>query len=212
MYSLLYKKTNYFYNKKIFFQFFLFLSILFFFSCNKNGFQEVEKGLKIKYIGRNESSESLKSGETAVLKFKYFNNNDSLIFDSESISPEIKIKISDTSLFSKAVLMLKKNEKAEFLINASDFYKNTQKKTLPEFLKDDELLRFEIELTDIKTNEDIEKEKIEAVHLKMEEEQILLNDYTEINEINQKPQKSGIIIINDKKGKGRFFAVFRLFC
>ncbi len=196
------KKELYFTLCKFIFVFAIFFTVN---SCNSDEFNTTKDGIKYKYTVKNEDGKKAQVSDIVQINLKYYNQKDSLIFNSLDISTNFRIKIKKNkkSLFDRALLQLFTGEKAIFWINAENFYIETQKKQVPDFIKKDEDLKFEIALNEIISPEIIEKEKAEKSEKLKQEEQTKLEEYISINEIEEKPTKTGLFIIKNKQGTGK---------
>ncbi len=190
---------------------FIFLSFLFvagfIFSCRKTDeYKSLPSGLKYKILKHDVTGKDIKEGDILTLRLKYFNSDDSLLFNSDELPAKFRVKVGNSSedgLFQDALKMLKTGDSASFKIPAKDFYLKTKKDSLPDFVSPDEMLRFEIKVMNIVSKKQLDKEYKIFLLKKEAEEKQMLREYIIAENIKEKPTASGIYIIKLKKGKGK---------
>ena len=122
------------------------------------------------------------------------------------VNKEGKIKINNPThkggCLEDALCMMSTGDSAHFLISTESFYKYTRKIKIPDFIQKDEKLTFKIRLKKIFSDIEALEEKAKHYYKLHEKENEILNEYLESEEINVKPTKTGLYIINLKKGTG----------
>jgi FKBP-type peptidyl-prolyl cis-trans isomerase FkpA len=137
---------------------FLFVA-LFLFSCNSDpeGYSHTKSGLvyRFTFIGDGE-----KPAVDDYIKFKYVlkTTNDSLIASSRMIVQLLQLKTNGE--LEEGLGMMKKEDKANFIISASDFYNTYMEAPTPkQFI--DQKLNVEVEVVDILSDLQFEKSRLE---------------------------------------------------
>lgn len=177
------------------------------FSCTKkNTYQTNEHGLTYKYIVKSDSTLSPQEGNKLVLDVSYFDSKDSLLFNSQDISPKFIMDFikpsAEGSTINDALAMMHEGDSMSFLINAYEFYLFAgQTKKLKE-ISQTENLRFEIKLQKILSPEIVQKEQEKKMEELKNEEEELLKEYIANNYPDLKPTKSGLYFIETREGEG----------
>lgn len=200
-------------NNSIFFHhrilFFLFFIIFFIFSCQKKEtWQKTPNGLSYCILKKSKLGKQIKPGDVVEFSTQYFTAKDSLLFDSDDISLHFRMKIDSATQnqkpsFEDALLLLGTGDSAVFYLNGVDFYQNSKKESVPDFIRADDSLKFVVKVKKIMTRAEIAAEEKMAAEKSAERETDLRNQYLSRESITEKPTKSGLIIITLKKGKGR---------
>ena len=175
-------------------------------SCNdERAYKTHVSGFEYKIILQNSKAQKIKINDVLDVNLKYTNQKDSVIFNSEKNIGKFRVKVEDANtggLFQTALMLLHEGDSASFIISAKDFYRKTQKKEFPIFLNENELLKFKIRIKKIISKKEMKKEYEKSI-IKMElEENFLLQEYLKTENIKTKATKSGLYLINLKKGKG----------
>ncbi len=187
----------------------LIISILacFTISCKKqNTYKTTEHGLTYKYIVQSDSTLSPQEGNKLVLDVRYYDSNDSLLFNSQDISPKFIMDFikptAEGSTINDALAMMHEGDSMSFLINAYEFYLFAgQTKKLKE-ISQNENLRFEIKLKKILSPEIVQKEQEKKMEELKNEEEELLKEYLANNYPDIKPTSSGLYFIETYEGEG----------
>lgn len=185
---------------------------MFFLSCSDNskypGYKQTKSGIHFKLENIGEGDRKPKVGDYITVDLKYKTMNDSVFFTAhrklQLTQPEFKGSIDES--FS----MLHKGDKAEFIINADDFFTRTLESKLPSFIAAGSDMKVEVAMIDIQTVKDFENQK--KAFLKWIEdfgdyEKEILSQYINDKKIDIKPTKSGIYYIRTQKGNGRKVAI-----
>ncbi|MCF6366500.1 MAG: FKBP-type peptidyl-prolyl cis-trans isomerase [Bacteroidales bacterium] len=187
--------------------FFVSAIILLLFSCdNSESYKKHESGFEYKIITKENTNLTVKEDEILDLKLRYFNQNDSLIFDSETLPGKFRVQVLNPEtggLFQEAITMLNIGDSAVFLIPAQNFYKETMKKQIPNFVKKDETFKFEVKINKSVSEEELNKEYRQYLLEAEYQESALLKEYTKNEHITEAPTEDGLYIIQLEKGKGK---------
>ncbi len=177
-------------------------------SCNRDseGYYTSESGLKYQYLKENSQGKHPEINDYVELRLAYANSSDSILFNSKELGGFIKMQIHKPAYkasYNEALLMLKTGDRALFKIKADSFYLVTRKEPVPDFIKKDEYLTFDIELIKILNKQEVAKEQklLEEQYKKNEDD--LLQYYLQENNIETKPFISGLYYLETQKGSGR---------
>jgi len=144
--------------------------VSFLFSCNSDpeGYARSKSGLLYRYTYLGDGAKPLIED---YVKFKYTlkTMDDSLLSRSRMIVQLLVLK-NDTSLL-EALTMLKKDDKANFIIPANDFYKTYLLTKVPEELKDQKL-NIAVEIVDVLSDLQYEKSRLQ---FKMRLESVIMD-------------------------------------
>jgi FKBP-type peptidyl-prolyl cis-trans isomerase len=191
--------------------FFYGLVIIFFWACsseNSKKYESTENGLEYKYCVKSESNKKPQSGDKLLLKVRFYNEKDTLLWDSREISSRFIMDFvqpqSPGNTVNDAYAMMHEGDSMSFLINARQFYSAADPKSpMIQKFRDDEKLRFQIKLEKIYSPSEFEEEAKKVIKPLCEEEKMLLEDYIEKQYPEAKPTQSGLYIIHTKQGAGK---------
>jgi len=109
--------------------FFYGLVIIFFWACsseNSKKYESTENGLEYKYCVKSESNKKPQSGDKLLLKVRFYNEKDTLLWDSREISSRFIMDFvqpqSPGNTVNDAYAMMHEGDSMSFLINARQFY------------------------------------------------------------------------------------------
>jgi len=176
------------------------------FSCKRttNGYEQTESGLEYKYLVKKDTSRQVKPKDYMVMNVKYYTENDSLLFSTESFSGKFRMKYKESSKngdINEALGMMHVGDSMSFKIDAKTFFTKTRHDSCPKNLIGTKI-RFEIGLLEIQTEKDVQRLKQELSLHQQDKEATLLSDFINQNYPDCKPTKSGLYIIPQKVGKG----------
>ncbi len=188
-------------------------------SCKNSdfeGYTKADNGLHYKFFNQDESAPKAQEGEGITIRYTLKKqSNDSMIFDSKSSSPEGTNRLGLGKSMSiggieDALKMMAKGDSASFIISSDSFFLKTNGyKQLPPFVKPGEHLTFFVKMVDIKSKKEIEEnQKMQMAEQQakakeaMEREKGDFDKYLADNKITTKPNASGLIYIETKKGSG----------
>lgn len=180
---------------------------MFIFSCkDENSFKEHESGFEYRFAVNNESGISLKNDDIIEVDLKYYSGKDSLLFNSKDIQGKFRLRITDKEqggILQDALKMMKTGDSAIFKIPSDDFYKMTAQMQVPPFIGKDEMLKFEIKMIKIVSEEELQAEYEAYLTQKEAEEKQVLKEYLSVENIKEEPKESGLYIISLEKGNGK---------
>lgn len=185
--------------------------VLLFAACsseNKSKYSTTEHGLEYTYCVKSDSVKLPQTGDKLLLKIRFFNEKDSLMWDSREISSRFIMDFikptNPGATINDAYAMMHEGDSLSFLINARQFYSAADSKSpMIQKFRDNEKLRFQVKLEKIYSQEEFEEEAKQVIKPLCEEENMLLSDYIEKQYPDAKPTQSGIYIIHTKKGAGK---------
>jgi FKBP-type peptidyl-prolyl cis-trans isomerase FkpA len=185
----------------------LLIVFAFFASCSNfskyHGYSRTWSGIYFKLLTIGEDNRKAGAGDYITIEIVYKTLKDSIFFSGKRrfqvTEPEFNGSVDEC--FS----MLSKGERAEFIINAANFFSKTIQSNLPSFLKSDDDMKVEILMNDIQSEEDYENEK--RAFLKWTDdfgdyEKEILSQYMREQKISLTPTKSGLYFIKIKNGNG----------
>ena len=186
---------------------FLVLVVFYFSSCDffsdYPGYSKMKSGIYYKLIKFGESSEKAKPGDYMTVDIVYKTITDSIFFEGRR-----KLQITEPSFLGaidECFLMLAEDEKATFIISASDFFKKTLETTLPAFINEKDPMKVDIDVIDIQTEEEYFMEKEAFLHW-IEDfgdyEKVILRQYIDQQKVDIEPTESGLYHITLKEGSG----------
>lgn len=187
-----------------------FLICLSFFSCNNKKadvYSVSDGGLLYLYHEQSNSELLPQDGNKLLVSVKYYNEQDSLLFNSDDISQKFIMDffppVRNGATINDAFAMMHEGDSVSFKINAYEFYLGANQTNMLSRVKKTDYLRFEIRLKKILSPEIVEKEFVEKDKMLKDEEEFLLDDFLKKNYPELKPTKSGLYFIETREGSGR---------
>ena len=176
-------------------------------SCAQESYEETASGLQYRFI-RQLNSDAPKPEPTNILTVKMaYYINDSLLFNSDQMGNPMQFPLMEPQFggdFYEGLAMMSEGDSASFLCPAdSIFLKVFRVRSMPEFVKADAVMRFEIGLERIQTEEAYQNEKMAAVQTQIDESNQKLAAYISERNINVQPTESGLYYIEIQKGNGK---------
>lgn len=193
-------------------------------SCSESspfeGYKKSEAGVTYKFFNHDEAGATPKEGDGVGITFTFKKqSNDSLLGDSKNASQDgsgvmkyILPKSSFAGSIEDGIMMMAKGDSASFIISADSFYlKNQKMNALPPGFKPGEHLKVNIKIVEMKNKKELEENQrqqqaeMEKERTRLQgEEQPSFDKYLADNKITAKPTASGLIYVEEKKGKGVF--------
>jgi FKBP-type peptidyl-prolyl cis-trans isomerase FkpA len=168
-----------------------------------NGYKKTWGGIYYKLLAIGEELPTPEVGDYITVDIVYKTINDSVFFKGKRklqlTKPEYKGSIDD------CFALLSKGDRAEFIINAGNFFHTTLQNNLPSFLVANDDMKVDIAMLDVQTEKDYENQK--QAFLKWIEdfgsyEKELLSQYMKEQQISIKPTASGLYFLSLKHGYG----------
>lgn len=170
-----------------------------------SGYMTSISGLEYKFHRESKSPEKPQVGDILTVKMNYF-INDSLLFESSSIGKVMQFPLVAPAFkgdFFEGISMMSAGDSASFLNNAdSVFYKIFRVKSLPDFVKPNSVMRFEVSLDTFVTQAAFEAQKMAESQELVDESNSRMKQYIADKGITAVPQESGLVYIETKEGEG----------
>ena len=186
-----------------------FIGIFAFCNCNQQKqeiYEQTDGGLFFLYRDKSDSELLPQDGNKLHLDVKYFNDKDSLLFNSQDITSQFIMDFfqptAHGATINDALAMMHEGDSMSFKINAYTFFLNAGQTAILSKVSKEEFLRFEIRLKKILSPEIVEKEIAQRDQEMKDEEEYLLEDFLTKNYPDIKPTKSGLYFIETAEGEG----------
>ncbi|MFO7867667.1 MAG: FKBP-type peptidyl-prolyl cis-trans isomerase [Bacteroidales bacterium] len=169
-------------------------------------FNKTSDGLVYLYRIDKPDTETPQNGDRLLLKIAYYNEVDSLLFDSREISrrfiQEYKEPEDTVPSIYHIYQMLSEGDSITAKINAQHFFNVHRKNAVPPGVKKDEMLRFEVKLDSVFSKEEFVTRAEQVINKLCKKEQKLLEEYIASEYPDVEPTESGMYIIHEQKGSG----------
>lgn len=176
------------------------------------GYDKADSGLYYKMITENENAKKPEIGDVVTIDMLY-KIKDSVIFNSKDMEMPSRLQITKPVYpgdIIEGITMLGLGDSASFIVRADSFFlKNVGLKKLPDFIKVDEMLTFNVKMRSIQSKAEFEKEKklqMEKYNAMTEErkagEPDSVKTYLVKNKITVKPTSTGLYYVEVKRGAG----------
>ena len=182
-------------------------------ACHKssqNQYETTEGGLQYVYLDKSHSDIAPQPGNKLLLDVKYFDEKDSLLFNSQDISPRFIMDFDKPetpgATINDAFAMMHEGDSLSVLINAYKFYLGAGQVEELKKIDSTKMLRFELRLKKILSPEVVKKELEKQDKVLKDEEEYLLQDFLTKNYPDAKPTKSGLYYIETTTGEGPLIA------
>jgi len=189
----------------------IFIAVVFLgFSCSlfKPGskFKTTDSGLRYKFIERYAGRIAPDTGKLMSLRMTY-GTGDTVFFNSDEIPAKVMVLPMKASAFPgdfyEMMEMMHLGDSVVFYVDAASFFtKTAEYPEVPDFAKELDELVFHAKIMKIQTEEEIELEK-EAKLIEMKEnEAATIANYVSENNMDTKPNESGLYVIIEEEGSG----------
>ncbi len=169
-------------------------------------FKESPTGLKYKFYERSKEESNPEPGQVMSLQMKYYNQNDSVLFDSKELPGIFRLPMrapQHQGSIEEGFAMMHPGDSAAFIVKADSFYLKTMgKQRLPQWVDTNSQIIFEVKLLEILSEEEYKREQKMKNMQRKEAELLEMESYLEQNQIETEPTNSGLYIIIKKHGKG----------
>jgi len=156
------------------------------------------------YYFHNKGDDSLKTPAAGdyVKALIDWGKRDSIVVTSKMAGGPVEFQIkpmgNNANIFS-AMKIMRKGDSATFILSAKDYFFPNQ---IPDFLKENDRLYFDIRLLDILSQTDYMRAKHSELMKLRDEEQVLLKRYLHEQKIENQPLNSGLYFLPIQEGKG----------
>ncbi len=188
-------------------------------SCNNAGgkFENTESGLRYKYEEKGDG-ETPENGQILLLNLTCQTADDSTIISTVQTGAPMPVQYFDSLMnnpggIEEGFAMLRKGDSVTFEVDAKNVFDKTFQRPMPDFIKEDSKLTFNIGVADITTEEayreyqmELDKKRREEM-IGMQQEQIqkdaaVIDQYLEENNIDADTTDSGLRYVISEKGSG----------
>ena len=196
------------------------LAVIFMSSCKSDSkFKEMElldNGSYYGVIKEGDQSKPVQVGDVIFIKQIMMTEKDSVLYDSRTMlqqgEPPYAVKIEKPAYvgdFFEALLRLHIGDSVAIALRNDSLFSNYYQKSIPDFLKGTEFIKYYIKVDSI-----IPKEKVAKIEAERElqrkqllvmmeaQEDSLITDYISKNKITTKPDSLGLYFTETKKGNG----------
>lgn len=168
------------------------------------GFKHARHGIYYQLHKIGEDEVKAKPGDYITMDITYKTMNDSVFFTGRR-----KFQLTQPAFdgsVDECFMMLAEKESATFIISAYDFFHKTLQSTLPSFLNKESKMKITVDMLEIQTESEYQKEKEAFLHWIEdfgEYEKVVLKQYIEEEKLPVELMASGIYFINLVPGKGK---------
>ncbi len=176
-------------------------------SCEKSaypGYKKTESGLYYKYLVKNEGP-TAELGKVVEVDLAYY-LDDSLMYTTKDIPEPVYDLVHESSfagdLYEGFTLMHKGDSMSMIMPADSVFLKMFNSRILPDFVDSASVIRWEVKLLDIMTEEEVTARMQAALDEKFAESEEVFSAYLAENGIETAPTESGLVYVCTQAGKG----------
>jgi len=177
-------------------------------SCNEKskfpGFSQTKDGLYYKFHTRGKDTTKAHNGDKISAYMTYRTMDDSIFSHSQEGRPfELPMmeSVYKGDVFA-ALAMMSVNDSATFIINSDSFFIKTVGAPRPEILDSGSFFYLDVLVSKIMNPAQMDKDRMETEKKMTEMEKSIIAEYIASNNLNVKPDESGIFFIKNKSGKG----------
>ena len=176
-------------------------------SCEQSaypGYKQTESGLYYKYLVKNEGP-TAELGKVVQVDLAYY-LDDSLMYSTKDFQEPVYDMVREPSFpgdLYEGFTLMHKGDSVSFIMPAdSVFLKMFNSRILPEFVDSTSVIRWEVKLVDIMTEEEVQARIQAAMDEKYAESDEILKAYLAENGIDATPTESGLIYVCTQPGRG----------
>jgi len=178
-------------------------------SCNNNneqfpGYSKTEDGLYYKF--HVEGGDTLKAQMGDLISTYMDYRTDDTIFNTTPEGMPFNLPLMESTykgdVFT-ALSMMSPGDSATFMINSDSFFMKTVGAPRPEFLDSNSYFYLDIKVVEIKTQAQLDKERMDKGKEMAANELSLIEGYIAENKLSIKQDPSGIYYNKNKSGKGK---------
>ena len=181
---------------------------LFMFSCSNNqsefpGFEKSDSGIYYKFHVKSGDTTKAQLGDLVSTFMDY--RTDDTVFNSTPSDHPFSLPLMESAydgdVFA-ALAMMSAGDSATFMIHADSFFTKTVGAPRPEFLDSNSYFFLDVKVVEIKSQAQLDKEKMEKGKEMAAMESALIEQYIADNKLIIEKDASGIYYSTIKKGKG----------
>lgn len=181
-------------------------------ACTENsaypGYKQAQSGLYYRYLVQNEG-ETAKVGDIVEIALSYYlmrEGGDSLLYTTDVLPEPAYDLVREPSFpgdLYEGFAMMHKGDSISLIMNAdSVFRRQFHAPIIPEFVTPGAMLRWEVKMRDIMTEEEFNARQTAKEEAAFAEAQQVLDAFIAENGIEANPTESGLIYVCTKPGKG----------
>lgn len=175
---------------------------MFFGSCGKKDrFVELRQGLKVYDIERSNVGLSPRIGDLATLNITIKAPNDSVIRRAAFFRIQVEKPKFEGSI-NQALMYMHEGDSVAFLIDAINYFKYDADEVVPEFIKQGDILRFDIRMTAVTSLKEFQKERQMMQISGVKKEVIVLRHFLEQIGITDSVSTDRIFVKHLRHGSG----------
>lgn len=176
-------------------------------SCEKSpypGYKQTESGLYYKYLVKNDGP-TAELGKVVEVDLAYY-LDDSLLYSTKDMPQPVYDMVRESSfagdLYEGFTMMHKGDSMSMIMPADSVFLKMFMARVLPDFVDSTSIVRWEVKLIDIMTEEEVNARIQAAMDEKFAEADETLQAYLAENNIEATPTESGLVYVCTQPGNG----------
>lgn len=178
------------------------------FSCSHNspypGFSKGPKGIYFQLHKIGESSRKAAFNDYITADITYKTLSDSVFFQGRR---KLQLqKTGEKNSIEDCFLMLSEGESATFILSADVFFSQTLQTDLPEFLPPGSNMKIDLDIVEIQTQQEYEKEKVAFLNW-IEDfgdyEKVILQQFLKEEKLPVNPTSSGMYYLKLREGNGK---------
>ena len=176
-------------------------------SCEKSaypGYKQTESGLYYKYLVKNDGP-TAQLGEVVEVNLAYY-LDDSLMYSTSDIPEPVYDLVREPSfagdLYEGFTMMHKGDSMSMIMPADSVFLKMFYSRIVPDFVDSLSVIRWEVKVIDIMTEEEVNARIQAAMDEKFVESEETLRAYLAENNIEATPTESGLVYVCTQAGNG----------
>ena len=176
-------------------------------SCSQQEvvFETLPSGVEVAFVERNDDGEFATPGDAWILDVKYYSDNDSLLFDSRSVTSKFTMECPADSMsgcIEEALHMIHSGDSMIVKVDAERFFTISRGIMMPDFIKRGSQLTFYVRCNGIVSKNTLDKQFGEYISKMMANENMLISNYIEREQIAAVPSPTGLYKIILKPGTG----------
>ncbi|MDA3943884.1 MAG: FKBP-type peptidyl-prolyl cis-trans isomerase [Bacteroidetes bacterium] len=175
-------------------------------SGDNSKYQTLESGLTYKLHEEFPENEKPQVSDIVHITMLY-TVNDSVIFNSSEMDREMRFPLLKPVFagdFYEGIAFMHEGDSASFRCPAEQVFLEIFKvKTLPPFVKEGDMMRFDIRLIDFMTSAEYDAEQREKAMMEQQLSREKLQKYIDDEGITVEPTASGLYFVEQERGSGR---------
>ncbi len=174
-------------------------------ACTSDKFEISENGFQFKYITKG-AGELPAEGEIVAFNMKYFDEKDSLLFETSTAQPALvqcnTQQWDNSGPLFKAFQMLREGDSILVKVPTKTLFSESFRQPVPPTLDPEGEIMFCMGVAYIKTEEEMEDEAKKQQEIQMEKDIEIIETYLEKNNIEAQSTESGLRYVIDVEGSG----------